>query len=386
MGSIGRYTFRTTLISFLVVLLSLTAIIWVTQALRDLDIVTRQGQSILAFVGITGLIIPLLVMIIAPLALFIAVAHTLNKLSSDSEIIVMNAAGMSPWRFFRAFIPITLLVTALVLAISTYFAPKGLRMLRDQITEVRYNVVSNIVQPARFVTIVNGVTMHIRARRSNGQLVGVFIDDRRDPSERSTIIAESGDLLQNDSGTFLVLHNGTVQRQEASQPDPSIVGFMRYAIDLSRFSSGPISVVYSIRERFLWQLAFPDPKDQWLKEQPGEFRAEFYDRIVAPFYPIAFVIIAFAYLGTPRTTRQARTSSMLGAIGGMLLLRMIGFVSSVLGAKMPVFLYFNCFAVLATIGIGLRMIYLGATLELPAFLTNAIASINDRFSRRFAAG
>ncbi len=100
MGSINRYIFRTTLGAFLVVLVSLTALIWVTQALRDIDLMTNQGQSILIFVAITGLIVPLLVLVIAPIALVIAVIHVLNKLSTNSEIIVMNAAGMSPWRLF----------------------------------------------------------------------------------------------------------------------------------------------------------------------------------------------------------------------------------------------------------------------------------------------
>src|SRR5262245_62560221 len=103
-GSISRYIFRTTLGAFLIVLISLTMVIWVTQALRDIDIMTNQGQSILAFIGITGLLIPMLMLVIAPIALLIAVAHVLNKLSNDSEIIVMNAAGMSPWILFRAFL------------------------------------------------------------------------------------------------------------------------------------------------------------------------------------------------------------------------------------------------------------------------------------------
>ena len=114
MGSISRYIFRTTLGAFLIVLVSLTAVIWVTQALRDIDIMTSQGQTILVFVGITGLIIPLLVLVIAPIALLIAVAHVLNKMSNDSEIIVMNAAGMSPWILFRAFMAAAIVVSLLV--------------------------------------------------------------------------------------------------------------------------------------------------------------------------------------------------------------------------------------------------------------------------------
>src|SRR3954464_10840303 len=150
MGSIGRYIFRATLGAFLMVLVSLTSIIWVTQALRDIDLMTNQGQTILVFVGITGLIIPLLILVIAPLALVIAVAHTLNKLSTDSELIVMNAAGMSPWRLFLSFLAAAGVVSLMVGFISAYLAPKGLRELRNWIVEVRADLVTNIVQPGRF--------------------------------------------------------------------------------------------------------------------------------------------------------------------------------------------------------------------------------------------
>jgi lipopolysaccharide export system permease protein len=384
MGSIGRYIFRTTFSAFLVVLVSLTAVIWVTQALRDIDLMTSQGQTILVFVGITGLIIPLLVLVIAPIALLIAVAHTLNKMSTDSEIIVMNAAGMSPWVLFRAFLSVAVVVSILVTAISAYFAPKGLRMLRDWLTEVRANVVSTIVQPGRFTSIEAGVTIHIRERRNNGQLVGIFLDDRRDPAERRTVLAENGELVDNDNGTFLVLQQGTVQRHEVKERDPAMVKFDRYAFDLSQFSGGPQAVKYSIRERYLWQLMFPDPKDPFLVEQPGPFRAELHDRLIAPLYPLAFVVIAFAYLGAPRTTRQSRTLSMVGAVGGVGVLRLIGFTSTVFGATVPIMLLLQYVAVATAIGGGLFVIRRGVILEPPAFLMNWIAALAERISQRFA--
>jgi lipopolysaccharide export system permease protein len=384
MGSISRYIFRTTFGAFLVVLVSLTAVIWVTQALRDIDIMTNQGQTILVFVGITGLIIPLLILVIAPIALLIAVAHTLNKLSTDSEIIVMNAAGMSPWLLFRAFMNVAIVVSLIVASISAYFAPKGLRMLRDWLTEVRANVVSTIVQPGRFTSIENGVTIHIRERRSNGQLLGIFLDDQRNPKERLTVLSELGELLDNDKGTFLVLQKGVVQRHEVGQRDPAMVVFERYAFDLSQFAGGPQSVKYSIRERYLWQLMFPDPKDQFYIEQPGQFRAELHDRVIAPFYPLAFVVIAFAYLGAPRTTRQSRSLSMLGAIAGVGVLRLIGFVSTVFGSTVPWMLWLQYIALVAAFAGGYLVIRRGLILEPPAFLTNWVTALTERISQRFA--
>jgi lipopolysaccharide export system permease protein len=384
MGSISRYIFRTTLGAFLVVLVSLTAVIWVTQALRDIDLMTSQGQNILVFVGITGLIVPLLILVIAPIAMLIAVAHILNKLSTDSEIIVMNAAGMSPWFLFRAFMSAGIVVSIMVMAISAYFAPKGLRMLRDWLTEVRASVVSTVVQPGRFTSIESGVTIHIRERKPNGQLIGIFLDDRRNPNQRMTILAENGELLDNDNGTFLVLQKGVMQRQEAGKHDPAMVMFDRYAFDLSQFAGGPQSVKYSIRERYLWQLMFPDPKDSFYIEQPGQYRAELHDRLVAPLYPIAFVVIAFAYLGAPRTNRQSRTLSMLGAIGAIALLRLTGFVSTVFGANMPWMLSLQYIALAVAFGGGLYVIRSGVILEPPAFITNSLNALYERFTARFA--
>src|SRR5207248_9204977 len=97
MGSIGRYIFRATLGAFLVICVSVTALMWITQALRDIDLMTNQGQSIFVLIAITSLIIPLPVQIIAPTAVMIAVAYVLNKLGHDSELIVMTSAGMPPW-------------------------------------------------------------------------------------------------------------------------------------------------------------------------------------------------------------------------------------------------------------------------------------------------
>jgi lipopolysaccharide export system permease protein len=384
MSSISRYIFRTTFGAFAVVLISLTAVIWVTQALRDFDLMTSQGQTILVFVGITGLIIPLLVLVIAPIALLIAVAHTLNKMSTDSEIIVMNAAGMSPWILFRAFMTVALVVSLMVGAISAYLAPKGLRMLRDWLTEVRANVVSTIVQPGRFTSIENGVTIHIRERRNNGQLMGIFLDDRRNPAERVTVLAEVGELIDNDKGTFLVLQKGIVQRHETNQRDPAMVVFDRYAFDLSQFAGGPQAVKYSIRERYLWQLLFPDPKDPFYVEQPGQFRAELHDRLIAPLYPLAFVVIAFAYLGAPRTTRQSRTMSMVGAVGGVALLRLVGFASTVFGASAPWMLSLQYVALVAAFAFGYFVIRTGLIIEPPAFLTNWITALTERIAQRFA--
>src|SRR4029078_6866369 len=118
---------------------------------------------------------------------------------------------------------------------AVYCSPWRLRALRDWATQVRADILTNIVQPGRFTTVSGNLTFHIADRRPNGLLVGIFFDDRRDPKEQATYLAEQGEIVKNDSGSFLVLENGRVPRLGNSQHDPRIVTFDRYAFDLSKF-------------------------------------------------------------------------------------------------------------------------------------------------------
>ena len=94
--------------------------------------------------------------------------------------------------------------------------------------------------------------------------------------------------------------------------------------------------------------------------------------------------IAYAYLGAPRTTRQSRTLSMLGAVGGVALLRLIGFASTVFGATVPWLLSLQYLAMAAAFGLGLYVIRRGLILEPPAFITDWLTALTERISRRFA--
>jgi len=385
MGSIGRYMFRTTMVAFVITCVSLTIVMWFTQAVREFDLITSQRQTVFVFIGITGLLIPLLVMMIAPISLVLAVGHVLNKLSSDSEIIVMNAAGVSPWRLVSPFIAVAVVVSLLVTAIAVYVSPLSLRELRDWVTQVRTDILTNIVQPGRFTTIGGNLTFHIADRRPNGLLVGIFLDDRRDPKEHATYLAEQGEIVKNDAGSFLVLEKGSVQRLEAGQSDPRIVTFERYAFDLSKFSAGSRTIVYNTREKYVWELMWPRPDDPVYVAQAGEYRSELHDRLVTPLYPVAFVILAYAFLGPPQTTRQSRALAALALIGAVSLLRLIGFLSVIVGVRVPTVLAVQYVALIGAIVAGLWQISRGQAIEPAAVVSRWATALTERFARATAS-
>jgi lipopolysaccharide export system permease protein len=327
MSILDRYIFKTAGTAFLGTLFSLTAVIWITQALREFDLLTAKRQTVLVFLTVTGLSIPALVTIIAPVSLFIAVLYALNKLNGDSELIVMSAAGLPPGRLLRPFLGLALLVAGLVAAMTLWAMPSSFRDMRDLVTKIRADFVSNIVREGQFTNLDAGITFHYR-ERSGESLLGIFMQDRRDPERTNTYIAERGRTVDSRGIPYLVLEQGSIQREQRGSADAAIVVFERYAIDLSQFGNENEAVVYKPRERGTPELLDLNKTDPYVQMQRGRFRAELHDRFSAPLYPLAFMAIAVAALGTARTTRQGRGLAIGTAIVIMVALRIAGFAVS----------------------------------------------------------
>lgn len=318
-----RYILRIAAIAFLSSLIALTAVIWLTQALREVDLMTSKGQSALVFLTITGLTIPSLVMLIAPFALFGAAIYTLSKLNGDSELIVMSAAGLSPRQLLRPFLILALAVSLLVGTISLWAMPASFRQIRDLLTLIRSDFLSRVVREGAFTPLDAGLIFHYRERGASGELTGVFIQDRRDPERISTYLAETGVTAEIEGRSYLVLDKGSIQRRQPNARDAAIVAFERYAIDLSQFG-GKGDDITKPRERSTFELLRPDPDDQQAQKFPGRFRSELHDRFANPLYPFAAALIAFAALGQARTTRQGRGAAIAVAVVAFGALRLLG--------------------------------------------------------------
>jgi lipopolysaccharide export system permease protein len=329
-----RYIFRIAATAFVMTLAVLTAVIWLSQALREFDLMTAKGQSVLIFLMITGLSIPALIAIITPVALFIATLYALNRLNGDSELVVMSASGLSPAATFRPFLALTLLSVALVGWMTVWAMPSSFRGLRDLVTKVRADFVTNVAREGQFTNLDAGITFHYRERAGDA-LLGIFMQDRRDPDKSIVYIAERGQAVEVKGVPYLVLEQGVVHREKGDGGDASVINFQRYAIDLGQFGPDSDIITYKPRERSTFELLRLNPNDPYVKAQLGRFRAELHDRMSAPLYALAFMAIAFAALGQPRTTRQGRGFATAMAVLAVLIVRIAGFAISTLMVRSP---------------------------------------------------
>lgn len=325
MDIIGRYIFRQTTASLVIILVTLTVIVWMTTALRQISLITDKGQSFLIFLKITMLAMPNLIAIVAPVALLISALHVLNRLSGDSELIVLSASGSTSWRVMRPFLLLALLVSAFVMFSNAFLTPHTMQILRDYAIKVRTDLIAQVLQPGKFASPEAGLTIHVAERTDKGTLRGLMIHDARDASQIMTYLAEEGQIVKReDERGLLIMRNGHIQRQEGGSKNVQIVVFDSYIFDISQFGPKEGARDFKPRERYLGELLDPNTSDPFYQRQEGKFRSELHDRLSNPLYPILFVLIVGVHLGYPRTTRDSRFQSLFAAFAVAAGLRIAG--------------------------------------------------------------
>ncbi len=328
----SRYVFRQVANAFIIILVTLTSIVWLATALKQLDLIVSQGQGVVLFFKMTLLSLPGLMALIAPNAMLMASLYTLDRMNGDSELIVMTASGAPVWRIGTPFVVLASLVCVASLICNLYVMPAAMRELRVLITQVRTDVISQVLQPGRFSSTEAGLTFHIRDRSPTGDLLGLLVHDERDDTQVMSYLADHGRIVSNDDGAYLVMFDGHVQRYEPKTPDKGaqIVAFDQYVLNISDLNpkGADASKELRPRERYLSELINPDPKLLEGKGNAGQIRTELHDRFSTPLYPMAFVFLAIAILGHARTTRESRWAQILTAFGIALGVRVSGLTMS----------------------------------------------------------
>ncbi len=378
--------------AFLMTVTILTAIVWLTQALRDMDLVTAKGQTILIFISMTSLVLPTLVMVIAPFAVLIAVAVTLNNLNADSELVVINATSAPPWVVVKPIIILGLVATLTGGFLSLYAAPQALTSLRGFITQVRADLVANIVKEGIFSEIEDGMTFHIQKREPNGIMRGLFLSDERDPKKHIVYSSEFAQIVETPQATFLRMEQGTIQQQQIKAADDgeldetnpdfttvNIINFDSYAIDLSKFtgvSEGGVQY-YKPRELTTTTLLNPPKDDPTIKREPGVARSELHDRFTNPLYNLVFATIVAAFLAQVRTTRERRGSAIFVAVILVAAIRLAGFGITSLAIRSPLAVPFMYALPIISIILGLWMVLSGRRLTAMDNLIRIMELFND---------
>lgn len=306
-----RYIGRQTLVTFCIVTLGLTIMVWLSQTVRLLDLIINRGLPFGTALYFLTLLLPKLLGIMAPITLFITLLFVYARLSADSELVVFVAAGRSPLDLARPGILVALLVLGFGYLTALYLQPAAARAFGDFVFRIRNDYSQALLQQGVFSEIVPRLTFYARERDPEGRLRGVLLYDQRTPDQTRIYTAARGFIAGSEGGPRVVLEDGTLQEAGETGKDISILYFDRTVVQLSEVASTDRSLLRN-EELGLDALLRPDPS---IEDDATRSRMQVdgHRRLSEPLYTLAYALLALACL-LARAGSRRRFRALAGAV------------------------------------------------------------------------
>lgn len=312
MTGLTRYILRQCFGVMVFVTAALSAAVWLAQSLPLVDLIVNRGLSAEVFLYLAALIFPQFLDIVLPIGVFISVLFTFNRLTTESELVVMRSAGLSPMALAKPVLILAAIAFVFLMSLSLYVLPVANRAFKDLQFEIRNRFVSSLIQEGTFTTVSEKLTFYIRNREANGDVVGLLINDSRDSQRPVTIVAERAAFVDTPTGSHIIMINGARQQFDPQTRKLSVLTFARYTLDLGTLRDAPIVRLRLAQERFLPDLFFPPKElDPFLRHS---FIMEAHQRLLIPFSAFSFALIPLACLLPGEFNRRGQVKRVVMAI------------------------------------------------------------------------
>jgi lipopolysaccharide export system permease protein len=296
MSKVQTYLFYEVLRAVLIIVGGLAMLALLAQGLSRTDLILENRQSALTYFYIVMLGAPQVIALLTPLALFVAGVWSLNRIHKDSEIVVAQAAGMTPWQIASPIMRLAVLCTVAHLAVNLWVQPAAQRAMRETVSVARADLAAALIRPGQFTT--NGERLTFYARELiNGELRGVLISDMTDPEFPTDILARSAALVEVEGRPTLLLRDAISQQLDDNQ-QLSILEFEQYMFDLTDFMKEDSDLVLKASDKYLYELFFIDRSNYFEAKEADSLLAEAHARLTTPLLNLVMAMIAvFAVLG-----------------------------------------------------------------------------------------
>lgn len=338
MTRLERYLFRNLLVATLYSTAGLTVTIWLTQSLRLIEVVVEAGAPLRLFLWLLLLTVPTFLGIVLPIALVGAVLFTYNRLTMDSELVVMRAAGVSPVRLGRPAVVLGTGVMAIVFVLNLWLTPAAHRELVRIEYAVKNDYSQLFLREGVFNDIGEKLSVYVRNRDREGNLHGVLIHDARVVGKPVTIMGESAVMVPGEAGARFVVFNGNRQEMDQARNRLSELHFERYAVDIKVLSSNKGDRWPDARERSTAELLDPPSDLAQYDRIVRQMHAELHHRLSSPLFALAFTLVALASLLSGEFNRRGQASRVTVAILGVVVLQSASLGLTSLATRMGAFI------------------------------------------------
>ena len=324
MGRFDRYMLSQLMAIFGLSSVVLVLIYWINRAVRLFDWLIASGETAATFLEFTALTLPNMIRVVLPVSAFVATLYTANRLASESELVVVQANGYSPYRLARPILIFGLIVALFMAVLVHFIVPYSHARLAERRVEVAENITGRFLVEGRFVHPSEGMTLYIRAITGSGELQDVYLHDNREPDRQVTYTSSEARLVRTEEGPRLIMYDGMAQVLRAADRGLAITRFDDFAIDISTLldpSRDPNRNRPHYKQAPTLDLLSRDPDvAKAYGTSVKRMSLEAHDRIVQPITALTMPLIGFACLLVGGFSRFGVWYQIFSAIGVVMVL------------------------------------------------------------------
>lgn len=309
-----RYLMKNLLSATLFIALTLTAVIWLTQSLKLLELVANSDAPPTLFIKLVALSLPRFLETILPISLVTAILFVYNKLIMDNELIVLRSCGFDQYAMAKPALALAGGITVILLILTTYLSPMSFAAMQDLRDSIKAEYSAFLVREGVFNTFGRDLTVYVRSRSENGDLTGLMIHDTRDKTKPPvTITAKRGRMIMNGDTPNIVVFDGLRQQMDDDTAVITKLYFSRYTIEVNGLVSAPHQRGHDANERTLPELLSPDLTDRKERQNRDLFLAEAVNRLTSPFNTFSFTLVALSAILLGPFNRRGQNKKVMAA-------------------------------------------------------------------------
>jgi len=318
--TLHRYLFLQILAPFAAGLALFTFILLIARIMKLVEMVVNRGVPVLEILRVFSFILPAFLEVTVPMALLLACLLACGRLSADSEITAMKAAGLSLYQIAAPIAGFALLVFVASLFLSLHARPWGNSALKSAIFDLARTRATVGLKEHVFNDEFKGLVIYVEEIEPPGtNLLRILISDRRQAGEENTVVAKHGTLVANEDtrSVNLRLFDGVIFTSRASEQGYHKTDFSVYDVNLNL---GEALGQMEMREREPSELPFRELRARVaaLRGEGAPARAERVE--LARRLSIPFAALVFAVLGVPLGLQPVRAVRSRGLAVSLLVI------------------------------------------------------------------
>jgi lipopolysaccharide export system permease protein len=306
----------------------LSILLWLSQSLRFIDMIVNKGLSVAVFLKLTMLLLPGFLMVILPIAMFAVTLFIYNKLTTDRELVVMRAAGMSQWQLATPAMILATIVCVLSYTLTLWGGPYSVKSFRELQWEIRNDVSHLVLKEGEFTELGRNTVVFVAEREGDNVLKGILLSDNSNPDKQVTVMAERGALVVGTAVPRLHLVNGNRQEYIPKDQSFSILYFDSYTTEFGESKQATEIRFRDARERSLQELFTIEETPQLDANNIRRFRVEGVQRLLLPLQVIGMTLLALYGLLGGSFNRRGQAQRVIFSI-----VLMVAFQAIALGAN-----------------------------------------------------